>query len=151
MIVRLSGENRLISTFSSEVFETHLKEATQDMQSIELLDGNGNILSCNGNLNLTGLVRSVNSNHLEPSREHLSDMMRWSNSYWEETTSFMKGSDWTIRVATPMKDMVYTLQKFYIKSLLVMLFISIAAMTFLLFFIHTVPWEVERTRPQMRT
>lgn len=116
------------TSFLPEVFGELLANISQNKQHIVLIDGQGTIIASSDSKDLSGFVQGINPHHLLPANTELPAMVRWRQAYWEGTAVLMDENAWIIRVATPMKDSIDSLQADYIENFVIMLIVSVAGL-----------------------
>jgi PAS domain S-box-containing protein len=128
MIFPLNDTHYAVASFSPDIFEHQLQSIKQRGQHIELLDGNGIIVAKSDGIDLSTFEQGENEHQLLPKKSiGMPAMMRWRNSYWETSSSFLD-NNWKLRVYVPMASPIEQLQDSYIERLLTLLIIAISAL-----------------------
>jgi PAS domain S-box-containing protein len=130
MILPISRGHLLVASFSVHIFMDQLARISLRNPNIELLDGQGYIVGRTGTTDLSAMVQGNDPRLLLPSDTKLPSMVRWRDAYWQDSMLFISDSDWVVRVSTPMKKSIDTLQVDYIEKFLTMIILSIVSVLF---------------------
>jgi PAS domain S-box-containing protein len=128
MILPISGGHFLVASFSVDIFREQLASISQGNSNIELLDGRGYIVGNTGAKDLSAMVQGSDSRHLLSPDMRLPDMVRWRQAYWQDTALFIGNADWVVRVSTPMKQSIDSLQADFVRQFLTMIIVSITSL-----------------------
>jgi PAS domain S-box-containing protein len=115
----------LAVTFTPKVFENLLAEIAQGDQNIQLIDNLGTIVANSHKNDSYQLLQSENPQYLSTLDPDLPVLVRWQQSYWEETARFIGHSGWSIRVVVPMKNSMEFLENDNTLKLLTMLIVAV--------------------------
>jgi PAS domain S-box-containing protein len=137
MILPIPGGHFLVASFSLHIFGDQLTAISQGHHNIELLDGKGYVVGRSIVTDLSAMVQGDNPQHVLPSNTKLPEIVRWRQAYWQDTALFMEDADWVVRVSTPMKGSIETLQADYVEKFLTMIIAFIASLLLIPFVSRT--------------